>query len=673
MGGNGGIALAGQMIDAVHGASQSHVYQSEYRPRERGVPESISVGYLARVASATPSTNARLSFGIVVQQDGDSFALETPAAGCVAIAALGLADGWVRLGATFGAGSRFVHIAGPGKLIRPDLANLDAPLSFGFFTTLQAVSTATSVKWEVADLRIDAAVPIERLTPIFIEAIDASGAPVPQFDLVTNDPQGVVNATRRPVSTSAANWAPLGSSLAEAKTTDRWGNTKAIPIPLMVRDTTAPVFTEIQPDIFVEATLPEGAIVDFAKPTAVDAVDDFPTVTTSPPSGSSFPIGTTTVRQVARDRFGNMSASEFKVIVGASILFAMDDSKVMEEDSQLEIDIAGVLANDRYQPAFNSGSGKLRLHLGRPPENGALVTTKNDSFIYIPSPDFQGVDRFTYRFEAASGLVSNEATVQIDVVSVNDRPVATSDTFRIVRGQSLEVAGVGVLGNDSDRETSSESLTAVLIAPTRRGNLILDPSGRFSYQPSSGFAGVDTFTYLVRDGGGESSAVASVDIVVEPRSQWQNVNRPADVNRDLAITPLDALLIINELNSKGARKLPDVFPGGPATAMIDVSGDGSLTPLDALLVINHLNSTGSGEGELPDRIFEAYDTRITSVSAILAPDCAKSGATGPAGRNPIAAWTASAERKTLETVTAVLVKRRRFDWNISGSDIRERT
>lgn len=70
-----------------------------------------------------------------------------------------------------------------------------------------------------------------------------------------------------------------------------------------------------------------------------------------------------------------------------------------------------------------------------------------------------------------------------------------------------------------------------------------------------------------------------------------------DVNNDFKATPLDALMVINALNSGGARKLGD---GTVAAAQgedggsqfIDVDGDGYLTPSDALLVINHLNAGG---------------------------------------------------------------------------------
>jgi hypothetical protein len=58
---------------------------------------------------------------------------------------------------------------------------------------------------------------------------------------------------------------------------------------------------------------------------------------------------------------------------------------------------------------------------------------------------------------------------------------------------------------------------------------------------------------------------------------------------------LDALLIINELNALGPRLFDQATPGTRPGPFLDVSGDGQLTPLDALLVINQLNSSAQGE------------------------------------------------------------------------------
>lgn len=83
--------------------------------------------------------------------------------------------------------------------------------------------------------------------------------------------------------------------------------------------------------------------------------------------------------------------------------------------------------------------------------------------------------------------------------------------------------------------------------------------------------------------------------VVRP---YQFLVNPLDVNGDGVVRPLDALLILNELNSVGAHPLPDVVPM-PVTkfAFWDTNGDAFVSPIDVLLVINLLNSGTDGEGE----------------------------------------------------------------------------
>jgi len=83
-------------------------------------------------------------------------------------------------------------------------------------------------------------------------------------------------------------------------------------------------------------------------------------------------------------------------------------------------------------------------------------------------------------------------------------------------------------------------------------------------------------------------------------SDWQNVVLNYDVDGDGNVFPVDALLVINELNRSGVINL--VGSSIPTTSKIDVNGDHLLSPLDALLIINYLNQLPQGfqgEGEFP--------------------------------------------------------------------------
>jgi len=73
----------------------------------------------------------------------------------------------------------------------------------------------------------------------------------------------------------------------------------------------------------------------------------------------------------------------------------------------------------------------------------------------------------------------------------------------------------------------------------------------------------------------------------------QNLSVPADVNNDSIVSPVDALLVINELSRQQRGELKSQ-PVAPSTRFFDVNGDGLTTAVDALRVIN---SIPKGEGE----------------------------------------------------------------------------
>ncbi|MCU0961709.1 MAG: PKD domain-containing protein, partial [Pirellulaceae bacterium] len=85
-------------------------------------------------------------------------------------------------------------------------------------------------------------------------------------------------------------------------------------------------------------------------------------------------------------------------------------------------------------------------------------------------------------------------------------------------------------------------------------------------------------------------------VIQRPASAEDPQARALDVNRDGWVSPLDALLVINQLN--GERHI-EVQVGGEWLT-VDVNRDTYLTPIDALLVINYVNQRSSAEGEETD-------------------------------------------------------------------------
>ncbi|MFL6496044.1 MAG: HYR domain-containing protein, partial [Nitrososphaera sp.] len=123
-------------------------------------------------------------------------------------------------------------------------------------------------------------------------------------------------------ATGTGTWSFDVSNLAEgphtitAQATDKAGNTAtaSIKVTYTPPDTTAPTLQLPSTELVAEATSADGAVVTYTV-TATDDRDPSPTVTCTPASGSTFPLGTTPVNCKATDAAGNKAEGSFNVIV----------------------------------------------------------------------------------------------------------------------------------------------------------------------------------------------------------------------------------------------------------------------------------------------------------------------------------------------------------------------
>jgi hypothetical protein len=110
---------------------------------------------------------------------------------------------------------------------------------------------------------------------------------------------------------------PLGVHSFTLRVTDSFGALAEAVVRVTVEDTRGPVLT-LPGDLTVEATSTAGAVATFSA-SAVDAVDGSVGVVCTPASGSTFPIGTTTVTCTATDAAGNIGSGIFTVTVNPAL------------------------------------------------------------------------------------------------------------------------------------------------------------------------------------------------------------------------------------------------------------------------------------------------------------------------------------------------------------------
>ncbi|MBU0730135.1 MAG: cadherin-like domain-containing protein, partial [Proteobacteria bacterium] len=110
----------------------------------------------------------------------------------------------------------------------------------------------------------------------------------------------------------------------------------------------------------------------------------------------------------------------------------------------------------------------------------------------------------------------------------NNPPVSSVDINSMDENTTLTVYAPGVLGNDTDIESSA--LTALLVTGPANGTLTLNTDGSFIYTPASNFVGTDSFTYKANDGGLDSNislvtvVVNNVDVIFSKTSASEYLN-----------------------------------------------------------------------------------------------------------------------------------------------------
>jgi hypothetical protein len=143
-----------------------------------------------------------------------------------------------------------------------------------------------------------------------VEATGSNGAPVTYSASASDLIDGSVIPSCSPASGSTF---AIGNTTVECSAVDDAGNTVTGNFSITVNDATGPALA-LPADITAEATSASGAAVTYVA-SASDIVDGNVAVSCSPLSGSTFPLGVTTVNCSATDTRENTSEGTFTVTV----------------------------------------------------------------------------------------------------------------------------------------------------------------------------------------------------------------------------------------------------------------------------------------------------------------------------------------------------------------------
>lgn len=270
----------------------------------------------------------------------------------------------------------------------------------------------------------------------------------------------------------------------------------------------------------------QGVLQNDAGPTKVDALSGEPTTqggtvnlnadgsfTYTPPD--NFFNGTDTFVYTGRNADDTASdTATVTITVPNDVPVANADAYNTTLNTMITVSAAnGVLANDTdVQLTAGVPGVTLTASAGTTTaEGGTLSLATDGSFDYTPATNFSGTDTFDYTL--SDGIDSTTGTVTI-TIAANTPPIAVNDSYTAVIGDPLIInMANGVLANDTDNE--GDNLTALLDQTTSKGTLSLSDNGSFTYTPTPGQTGTDTFTYFANDGTVNSNTPATVTITLE--------------------------------------------------------------------------------------------------------------------------------------------------------------
>ncbi|MGC9326610.1 MAG: S8 family serine peptidase [Candidatus Hinthialibacter sp.] len=121
--------------------------------------------------------------------------------------------------------------------------------------------------------------------------------------------------------------------------------------------------------------------------------------------------------------------------------------------------------------------------------------------------------------KTATGGVVNAYDSIYETIFEYVPPIAQDDSYETTAGDAL-TANPGVLENDSSGQNNFNSNglnNVIVLTPPSNGALAMNADGTFTYTPSPGFTGTDSFTYKATDGYSESN-VAMVTIQTSPEA-----------------------------------------------------------------------------------------------------------------------------------------------------------
>ena len=296
------------------------------------------------------------------------------------------------------------------------------------------------------------------------------------------------------------------------------------------------------------------------------------TFTYTPPAGFS---GNDNFRYTVSDGKGGEARGTVQIAVNTVNEAPQAGADSISTTEGNPVTTGNVLANDTDPDGDSLSVSGVD---GRSAQGGTVVDNGDGTFTYTPPAGFSGTDSFAYTVSDGKGGEA-QGTVNVTVtkvVPINNPPVAENDSATTMQDTPVTIA---VLANDSDPDGDTVTVKGVDETSAQGGSVVDNGDGSFTYTPVAGYAGSDSFNYMIGDGKG-GQAQGRVDITVERAASGNEAPQAVDDNAatdvDTAVTITDVLANDSDADGDPLSIIAVDSESAQGGSVVD-NGDGSFT------------------------------------------------------------------------------------------------
>ncbi|WP_395347358.1 Ig-like domain-containing protein [Variovorax sp. UC122_21] len=364
------------------------------------------------------------------------------------------------------------------------------------------------------------------------------------FSYTVSDGQGGSSTVTVTVNVGAVNDAPVaGNDIATTPI-----NTPLANIPVLAND------TDVDGD---PLTVTGASLNNPAQGTVTVNADG--TLNFTPAANVTGPV---VISYTVSDGKGGTDTATLTVNVGANTPPDSADATISgTEDTPVVLGTANFAFTDA-----DAGQALANVRIDTLPANGTLlldgvavatgqvisaadIAAGRLSFVPAANGNGTGYASFSFSVQDSGGAFDTTPNrISFDIAPVNDAPVGTPDTVNAVEDTPLTIPASALLGNDSDADGDTLTITSVQGAVNGTVSLV---GGNVVFTPNANYNGPASFTYTVSDGnGGSSTVTVTVNVAAANDAPMASPDTVA-ATEDTPLTIPSSVLLGNDTDVDG--------------------------------------------------------------------------------------------------------------------------